>query len=204
MRKLVEAASGDGKVVVGTATNLTSNEPFTFFATNATGASSFDLGVQESEECSDAALDKAMIAKISEPRNITTNLLGAHGWHIQRVSQIEDSTLPFSLADYITGTESKDNLVAYLYSSEKNLMACSDLKTLDEDTAAVYDGLFESLHEEVREAHVAAGIWNDASPGSEEEVMGDTASGSKKGVFVVVSAIAAVGIAVMFGDILAL
>ena len=46
---------------------------------------------------------------------------------------------------------------------------CSDLKTLDEDTAAVYDGLFESLHEEVREAHVAAGIWNDASPGSEEE-----------------------------------
>ncbi len=75
----------------------------------------------------------------------------------------------------------------YLLSSGEELLACANLKKVDEDTAAEYDELLFGS--------------------SEEEAFKEdtTSAGSKQnGIFVFVSAIAAVGIAVALGEVLAL
>ena len=89
-----------------------------------------------------------------------------------------------SLAELISGDESEHSLAVYLLSGDEELLGCAFLKKLDEDAAAEYNELFNGP--------------------SEVAVKDDTSSGSKNGLFVFVSIIAAVAIAVVLGDVLAM
>jgi hypothetical protein len=185
---------------VGTVDDPNTNETSTFFATNVTKAKVFDLGLTESEECSDEARKNAMIVKVSEERRIVTNTPGANGWYIQRVTQIEDDETPV-LNDFITGADSNYTLVAFFYDLQEDLVECAPLKKLDEDMAAMYNALLE----EVAAAKKAAAENVDAAAGGDDAAVAvkDTSSGSKNGRFAVVSAFAAIGIAVVLGGVLA-
>ena len=187
-------------MVVGTFDDPNTNETSTFFATNVTKAKIFDLGLTESEECSDEAHKNAMIVKVSEERLISTDTPGANGWHIQRVSQLDDDELStvFALADVITGADSNYTLVSYFYDLEKNLLACAHLKKHDDDMTVYYDELLKELHQEVAAAAAAAENVDD------DAAVKDTSFGSKNGLFAVVSAFAAIGIAIVMSDVLAL
>jgi len=129
---------------MGTFDDPDTNETSTFFATNVTKAKVFDLGLTESEECSDEARKNAMIVKVSEERRIVTNTPGANGWHMQRVTQIEDDKTP-ALNDLITGADSNYTLVAFFYDLQEDLVECAPLKKLDEDTAAMYNALLKEV-----------------------------------------------------------
>ncbi len=96
-------------------------------------------------------------------------------------------SLPVSLADLINGVKSEYGLAVYLLSSEEELLGCALLKQLDDAVASMYSEMFNGSSDE-------------------EAVKKDTTlSGSKKsGVFVLVYAIAAVGIAVALGEVLTL
>ena len=119
---------------------------------------------------------------------------------MQRVSQLDDDELStvFALADVITGADSNYTLVAFFYDIEKNLLGCAHLKKHDDDTAAYYDELLKEVA-----AGAAAESANVVAAGDEAAVE-DTSSGSKVGLFVFLSAFAAVGIAAVLGDVLAL
>ena len=199
-RDLEEVGAGEEHVVVGTFDDPNTNDTSTFFATNVTKAQVFNLGFTKSKECTDEAHNNAMIVKVSEERLISTDTPGAKGWHLQRVSQLDDGELStvFALADLITGADSNYTLVSYFYDLEKNLLACAHLKKHDEDTAAMYDELLEEVV-----AGAAAESANVVA-GGDEAAVEDTSSGSKVGLFVFLSAFAAVGIAAVLGDILAL
>ena len=205
-RDLEEVGADKEHVVMGTGIDPNTNETSTFFATNVTKAQVFNLGFTESEECSDEAHDNAMIVKVSEERLISTDTPGADGWHIQRVSQLDDDEIStvLALADLITGADSNYTLVSYFYDLEKNLLACAHLKKHDDDTAAMYNELFKSLQEEVAAAAGGAVENVDAAAGGDDAAVNDTSTGSMTGLFAVVSAIAAVGIAAVLGDVLAL
>ena len=181
---------------MGTFDAPNTNETSTFFATNMTKAQVFNLGFTESEECSDEAHKNAMIVKVSEERLISTDTTGADGWHIQRVSQLDDEEIStvFALADLITGADSNYTLVAFFYDLQEDLVACAHLQKHDEDTAAMYNALLEE---------VGAGV-EAAAADNADAAANDTSSGSKNGLFAVVSVFAAVGIAVVLGDVLAL
>ena len=183
---------------MGTFDAPNTNETSTFFATNVTKATVFNLGFTESEECSDEAHKNAMIVKVSEERLISTDTTGADGWHIQRVSQLDDEEIStvFALADLITGADSNYTLVAFFYDLQEDLVACAHLKKHDEDTAAMYNALLKEVGAGVEAAAAAADNADAAA--------NDTSSGSKNGLFVFASAFAAVGIAVVLGDVLAL
>ena len=185
---------------MGTFDDSNTNETSTFFATNVTKASIFNLGFTKSEECSDEAHDEAMIVKVSEERLISTDTPGAKGWHVQRVSQLDDkeiSTVP-SLTDIITGSDSNYTLVTYFYNLQKDLVACAHLKKHDEDMAAYYDELLNEV------AGAGAGAEKADAAAGDEAAVNDTSSGSKNELFMFASAIAAVGIAAVLGDVLAL
>ena len=190
------ASALENHVVMGILIDPSTNSTATFIATNSTVAVEYNVGFTISEECSDEAHGKAKIVNVSEDRSISTDTAGARGWYLEHISEIEDdetSTVP-ALTDHIAGVESNYTLVAYLYGPERDLVECAPLKKLDEATGAVYQELFTTLHRDVHAAEAA-----DAA------VNADTSSGSKNGVFVFVSAIAAIGIAaVVLGDILAL
>ena len=179
---------------MGTLDGLNTNETSNFFATNVTYAEKFRVGFTKSKECSDEALKNALITQVSEARRIITNKAGAKGWHLQTVTQeIEDDEMPV-LNDVITGADSNYTLVAFFYDLQEDLVACAHLKKHDEDTAAMYDELLK----EVGAAVAAAG---------DEAAVEDTLSGSKSknGLFAVVSAFAAIGIAAMMvADVVAL
>ena len=187
---------------MGTGMDPNTNETSTYFATNATKAALFELAFTKSGECSDEAHDNAMLIKVSEERLISTDTAGTNGWHLQRVSQLDDKEISTVLAlnDLITGSDSDYTLVTYFYNLQKDLVACAHLEKHDEDVAAFYDDLLK----EVAAAGAAAENADVAAAGDEAAV-NDTSSGSKNGLFMFVSAIAAVGIAVVvLGDALAL
>jgi hypothetical protein len=191
---------------MGTDIDPNTNKTFTFYATNATiaGAEKFRVGFTKSKECSDEALKNALITQVSEERRINTNTPGANGWHMQRVTQIEDDETPV-LDEFIDGSDSNYTLVSYFYDLQEDLVACAHLKKHDEDTAAMYNAL---LKEVVAGAAAAAAAADnaDADAAGVDAAANDTSSGSKNknGLFVVVSAFAAVGIAVVMGGVLAL
>ena len=190
-------------MVVGTFDDPNTNETSNFLATNVTDAEAFDFGLTKSEECSDEARKNAMIVKVTEDRLISTNTPGANGWHMQSVSQLKDDEIStvLALADLIAGADSNYTLVSYFYNLQKDLVACAHLKQHDEDKAAMYDELLK----EVAAAKKAAAESADVAAAGDEAAVNDTSSGSKNGLFMFVSAIAAVGIAaVMLSDVLAL
>ena len=150
---------------------------------------------------SDEAHDNAMIVKVSEDRLISTNTPGAFGWHLQLVTQLEDEEIPtvLALTDLITGSDSNYTLVSYFYNAQKDLLACAHFKQHDDDTTATYYDLLK----DVALAKAAAENDDVAAAGDEAAVEG-TSSGSKVGLFVFLSAFAAVGIAAVLGDVFAL
>ncbi len=171
-----------------------------FVATNATNFPKGSLNgtlrvaIPDSVNCTTEAYGKALPFPLNNPVKYVVNELGGigdnNGWLKQSISEIQDAntTLPVSLADLISGVETEYGLAAYLLSPEEELLGCALLKQLDdEDTAAeYYELLFGLSDEQAAKAETAS-------------------SGSKKsGVFVFVSAIAAVGIAVALGQVLAL
>jgi hypothetical protein len=198
---LKEGASGvEGKVVVGNRASNTTTTTELFVATNAANfpkgslSGTLRLAIPDSKDCTTEAYKKALAFQLNDPVEYVVNepagrIGGKDGWLKQSISKIQgaNSTLPVSLTDLISGVETEYSLAAYLLSSDEELLACANLKKVDEDTAAEYYELFYG-----------------SSDG--EAVKGDTASsGSKKsGVFVFASAIAAVGIAVVLGEVLAL
>ena len=170
-----------------------------FVATNATNFpkgslnGTLKVAIPDSKDCTTEAFKKALEFPLNDPVSYVVNELGKiggkDGWFKQSISESQgaNSTLPVSLADITSGVETEYDLAAYLLSSDNELLGCANLKQVDGDTAAKYYELFYGLNEE-------------------EAVKEDTASsGSKKsGVFVFASAIAAVGIAVALGEMLAL
>ncbi len=168
------------------------SESSNFLATNATGFDKFVVGIPNSENCSDDALVKAKKVQIQQPLDLSTEFFGnfqSGDWHAQYITEIQDAntTLPVSLADLINGAKPEYGLAVYFLSSEEELLGCALLQQLDEAVASMYSEMFNGFSDE-------------------EAVKKDTtSSGSKKsGVFVFVSAIAAVGIAVALGQVLAL
>ena len=187
----------EGTVVVGNLGNTTTEHFVAINAANFPKGSlngTLRVAIPDSEDCTTEAYGNAWTFPLKVPVSFIVNNLGRiggkDGWLKERITEIQDanSTLPVSLADLISGAESQYGLAVYLFSSEEELLACAGpFKVLDEDAAAAYDEvLFGSSGDEVVKADT-------------------TSSGSKKsGVFVFASAIAAVGIAVMLGEVLAL
>lgn len=193
-------AASEHHVVIGNFTDPSTNQTSSYFATNATiaEAENFRVGFAKTEECSDEAHNNALITQISEERRIITNTTGAKGWHLQRVTQIEDDEVP-ALNEFIAGTvDSNYTLVAFFYNLEKDLVACAHLKQHDKDTAAMYDELLKEVAA-AKAAEENAGV---AGAGI-EAAASDTSSGSKNGLLAVVSSFAVVGIAVVMGGVLA-
>ena len=182
----------EGHVLVG---KISDDE--SIVATNATFADggrngTLSVGISASEECTTNDYSQASLFQFKVPVAIVINALGKiegggeGGWFQQRIREIQgNSTLPVSLAELINGDATEHNLAVYLLSSDEELLACGFLKKLDEDTAAEYDALLNGLSQ------------------GEEPVKDNSSSGSKIGLFVS-AAIAAVGIAIVLGDVLAL
>ncbi len=175
------------KLDVGDASDLSN-----FLATNATGFDKFVVGIPDSENCSDDALVKAKKVQIQQPLDLSTDFLGnvqSEDWRIQSITEIQDAntTLPVSLADLINGVKLEYGLAVYFLSSKDELLGCAHLQQLDEAVASMYSEMFNGFSDEaaVKES--------------------TTSSGSmKSGVFVFVSAIAAVGIAFVLSQVLTL
>ena len=183
-----------------------------FVATNVTnfpqGISNGTLivGISDSQECTTEARDNGMQFELDAPVTFEINELGMieganGGWYTQPIRELEsNSTLPVSLASLVNGVAelvsevanlfnidtSKYGLAVYLQSSDDELLGCAFLKKHDEDTAAEYDALLNGLRQDQEAVTVKE----------------DSSSGSKIGLFM--SAIAAVGIAVVLGEVLAL
>jgi hypothetical protein len=168
------------------------SESSNFLATTATGFDKFVVGIPDSENCSDDALVKAKQFQIQHPLDLSTDFFGnaqSGDWRAQSIPEIQDAntTLPVSLTDLINGVKPEYGLAVYFLSPDEELLGCAQLKQLDEAVASMYSEMFDGF--------------------SDEEAVKEstTSSGSmKSGVFVFVSAIAAVGIAVALGQVLAL
>ena len=179
-----------------------------FIATNATnfpqgilnGTLTIDL--TQSEECSTEAYDKALPFQLNVPVAFVIDALGMiegeSGWHTQPIRELEgNTTLPITLVDLMSGLAELLSGVAEVYSklgyglavyvlgADEELLGCASMKKVDEEAAAEYNDLFNDLYQE-------------------EAVKEVPSSASKNGLFVFVSTIAAVGIAVVLGDVLAL
>ena len=76
-------------------------------------------------------------------------------------------------------------LAVYALGAEEEVLGCASMKKVDEEAAAEYDEAIFGLSQE-------------------EAVMDVPSSASKNGLFVFVSAVAAVGIVAVLGDVLAL
>eukprot|EP00986_Skeletonema_menzelii_P001661 scaffold460_cov81-Skeletonema_menzelii.AAC.1 len=184
-------ASVDGHAVMGKL-----GEDETFVATNATFSEgnldgTLSVAISDSEECTADAYGEASKFQLAHPVAYIVDELGKvggeGGWFQQRIREIQDNStlLPVSLAELINGGESEHNLAVYLLGSDAELLGCAFMKKLDEDKAAEYDALLN-------------GVSQDQDAVKDEE----PSSGSKIGLFM--SAIAAVGIAFVLGDVLAL
>ena len=186
-----------------------------FVATNATNFpqgitnGTLIVGISDLQECTPEARDNSLLFELNMQVAFNINELGMieganGGWFAQPIRELEgNSTLPVSLASLINGVAdlvsevaanlfnidtSKYGLAVYHLSSDDELLGCAFLKKHDEETAAEYNALLNGL-----------------SLGQDQEAVvakEAPSSGSKIGIFV--SAIAAVGIAVVLGDVLAL
>ena len=170
-----------------------------FVATNATNfpqgsiIGTLSVSLSDSAECTTDAHDNALTLKLDEPVTFEINDFGMiedteGGWFTQAIRELEgNSTLPVSLAELVAGeSESEYGLAVYLLSSDDELLGCASLKKHDEETAAEYYELLNGVSQEAVKVKEAP------------------SSGSKIGQFVYVSAIAAVGIAFVLGDVFAL
>ena len=191
----IEPSGVIGHMLIG---NDLNNDNGIFVATNATNFpqsitnGTLTISISDSEEdCNSDALDRASEIPLEKPVTYEINSLrgieGEGGWFQQPIREMsrENSTLPVSLDELVSGSGSDYGLAVYLLSSDEELLGCASLKKLDNEKAAVYDELLDSLSQD------------------QEAAKGVPSSGSNIGLFVV-SAIVAVGIAVVLGDALAL
>ena len=181
-----------------------------FVATNATFPTGITNGtltvaISDSKECSSDAHDRASEFQLENSVTYEINELGMiegeGGWFQQSIRELQgnSSTLPVSLAELINGVAAADDvtglaslfngdasdygLAVYLKSSDASeLLGCASLQKLDENMATEYNDLLNG--------------------NSQEAVKEDSSSGSKIGLFL--SAVAAFGIAVVLGDVLAM
>ena len=211
-RMLQEDASGvQGDVVLGTIGD-TSDYEF-FVATNATNFpqgtrnGTVTVALSKSEECTAESYDNALKYPLEVPVSYVIDELGMieggndHGWFNQTIRELEgNSTLPISLVELMISVEAliasgeaelfngiaflDYGLVVYVLGAEEELLGCGSFKILDEATSAEYHKVVHGF--------------------SQEAVMDVPSSASKNGLFVFVSAIAAVGIAFVLGSVLAL
>ena len=189
-----------------------SSENEIFVATNATNFPEGTLNgtlivtLSDSKECNPEAYDNSLPFKFETSVAFVINQLGLieseNGWHTQPIRELEgNSTLPISLVELMSGVAELMSgvvelfsgvtfdygLVVYVLGAEKELLGCASMEKLDEGAAAEYNEMIFGISEEVAVKK---------EPSSAK---------SKNGLFVfVVSAIAAVGITVMLGDVLAL
>ena len=182
---MVMGTTGDNGLFV--ATNVTN---FPQGITNGT----LIVGISDSQECTTDAHSSASKFELEEPVTFNINELGMieganGGWFAQPIRELEgNSTLPVSLAELVGGSGSEYGLAVYHLSSDEELLGCASLKKHDEETAAEYDALLNGLSQDQGAV----------------EVKEAPSSGSKIGLFLSVSAIAAFGIAFVLGDVLAL
>ena len=201
-------ASGlEGEVVMGNFF-ITTNKDFAsnFLATDVTGGLPKDcvecavnVAITQSDECSIEAHDKAMIVPLDQPIIYSTDEFGStQGWQEQAVYEHQldtNSTQPISLEELIDQAGSMEmadpeastdyHVAVYFYDQNGELVACSSLQALDEDTAAEYDKQL-----------------NDGCNGAAAAPM-DTTSESN-GMFMSAITIAAVGISLVLGSALTL
>ena len=174
-----------------------------FVATNATNFpqgvtnGSLSVGISDSGDCNSDALDSALeFLQLEKELTYGINELGMiegeNGWFQQPIRELEgNSTLPVSLEELVTGSGSEYSLAVYLLSSDEELLGCASLKNLTlTEEANEYDELLDGLRQDQNQ--------------DQEAVKEDSSSGSKIGQFVYVSAIAAVGVAFVSGDVFAL
>ena len=174
-----------------------------FLATNATNFPqdildvTVTIALSQSGECTTEAYDNALKYPLKEPVAFTINELGVieggneNGWINQTIHVLEgNSTLP-SLAELIEGVAESMSSVpddyglgVYFVGADEELLGYASVKAHDNATAAEYHKVVHGF--------------------SQEAVMEVPSSASKSGLFVFVSAIAAVGIAVVLGDALVL
>ena len=185
-----------------------------FVATNATnfpqGITNGDLrvAISDTDECNPDAHGRASKFQFEDPVTYEINELGViegadGGWFQQSIRELEgNSTVPVSLAALINGVAelmsevanpfnidtSKYGLAVYLLSSDGELLGCASMEKVDDvDKAAEYVELLNGMSQDQEAVTMAK---EAPSPGS------------KIGLFV--SAITAVGIAVVLGDVFAL
>ena len=201
-RELVEDAPGvQGDVVIGTIGDTSDYE--LFLATNATNFpqgtrdSTLTVALSDSEECTTEAYDNALKYPLKEAVAFPINEVGmieglnGNGWINQTIHVLEgNSTLP-SLAELIEGVAESMSSVpedyglgVYFVGADEELLGYASVKAHDNATAAEYHKVVHGF--------------------SQEAVNEVPSSASKNGMFVFVSAVAAVGIAVVLGDVLTL
>ena len=176
-----------------------------FIATNATNFPQgilngfLTIGLTQSGECTTEAYDNLLPFQLTVPVAFVINQLGMiegeneNGWFTQTIRELEgNSTLPITLSELMSGVAELFNvneldygLAVYALGAEEEVLGCASMKKADEDTTAEYNEAIFGLSQE-------------------EAVMDVPSSASKNGMFAFVSAIAAVGIAAVFGDVLAL
>ncbi len=182
-----------------------------FVATNATNFpqgtrnGTLTIAFSNSEECTTEAYDKALKVLLEDPvaYEISGGMIAGankYGWFNQTIRELEgNSTLPITLEELMKGwyellmngsTELLNGValdygvIVYVLGAEEELLGCASMKIIDEGSAAEYHTVIHGY--------------------SQEAVMGVPSSASKNGLVVFLSAIAAVGIAVVLGDVLAL
>ena len=149
-----------------------------------------------------------MIIPLDQQLSYTTDEIGStQGWQRHAVRELQDtnSTLPISLAELMNQAASMAiasleaytgyHVAVYLYDANGELVTCSNLKALDEDTAAEYDKLLNTFIETEEAAPM-----DTASESTEEAAPVDTTSESN-GMFVSAITIAAVGISLVLGAV---
>ena len=198
-RKLLEEDAPAGGVV-GHVLMGNDRDNGIFVATNATNFpqsvsnGALRVATSDTEDCHSDAYGRASKFQFEDPVTYDIDELGMiegadGGWFQQSIRELQgNSTLPVTLAKLVNGSESEDGLAVYLLSSDEELLGCASMKKLDDkDKAAEY---YELLF----------GLSQDQDAVSVKEA---PSSGSKIiGLFV--SAIAAVGIAFVLGDVFAL
>ena len=195
IKATIEASGVYGHMIIW---NDGNNDDGIFVATNATNFpqgitnGTVSVALSDTEECNSDALDRALKFPLENEVKYEINELGMiegdEGWFQQPIRELQgNSTLPVSLEELVTGSGSEYSLAVYLLSSDDELLGCASLKDLTlTEQAAEYDKILDGLRQD------------------QEAIKGDPSSGSKIPLFVSVCAIAAVGIAAMLGDVLAL
>ena len=183
-----------------------------FVATNATNFpldtlnGTLTVALSKSEECTCEAYGNALKYPLKVQVAYVIDALGMiegvnqYGWFNQSIRELEgNSTLPVSLEDLVKGWDELMmnglaelfngvslgyGVTVYVLDADEELLGCASMKSIDRETAAEYHRVIHGY--------------------SLEAVEEEPSSASKNGLFVFVSAITTVGIAVVLGDVLAL